>query len=388
MKEQIEMTFSVPYRHRLLFTQGLFDPGNPLLADLLGAYRPGVSVRLLFVLDSGVGEAHPGLEGLIRAYCDAHAAQVTFTQVLSVPGGEASKNTPVQTERVLAAIEAQGICRHSVVVAIGGGAVIDMAGYAASIAHRGVQLIRIPTTVLAQNDAAVGVKNGINAFGKKNFIGTFAIPLAIVNDPYFLTTLEDRDWIAGTAEAVKVALIKDADFFGFLEAHAQSLRAREMAPMQELIFRCAELHMEHISGGGDPFEAGSSRPLDFGHWSAHKLEHLTGYSLRHGEAVALGMALDVIYSRRLGILTAGDSERILRILSELGFDLQLPDLGPEGPSVLLRGLDEFREHLGGVLTITLLEGIGLKRDVHEIDRELMAAAIGELMGGKAIHKAS
>lgn len=388
MDRQIEKTFKVPYRHRLLFTRGVFHTGNRLLAGLLESYRPGVAVKTLFVLDSGVQEAHPGLEKAIRTYCREYADQLVCTDILVVPGGESAKNSEGPTNRVLEAIEARGICRHSAVVAIGGGAVIDMAGYAAAIAHRGVQLIRIPTTVLAQNDAAVGVKNGINYYGKKNFLGTFAVPLAIINDQDFLETLEDRDWIAGTAEAVKVALIKDAAFFDFLEREAPALRRREPGPMQELIFRCAELHMEHIAGGGDPFEAGSSRPLDFGHWAAHKLEHLTGYGLRHGEAVALGMALDVRYSHRKGLLETRDTNRILDLLANLGFDLQLPDLGPKGVQDLLQGLEEFREHLGGELTITLLEGIGQKRDVHAIDRETMGAAISEMQLGKAANKAS
>ena len=378
----------MPFRHRLLFTQGVFNPENQLLADLLHAYRPGVSVKTLFVLDSGVQKAHPGLENAIQTYCGKYPEQMKCADVLVVPGGESAKNSEGPTNRVLKAIETHGICRHSVVVAIGGGAVIDMAGYAAAIAHRGVQLIRIPTTVLAQNDAAVGVKNGINFYGKKNFLGTFAVPQAIINDRDFLETLEDRDWIAGSAEAVKVALIKDAPFFEFLEREAQALRRRDPGPMQELIFRCAELHMEHIAGGGDPFEAGSSRPLDFGHWSAHKLEHLTGYGLRHGEAVALGMALDVRYSHRLGMLEPRETQRILDLLINLGFDLHLPDLGPDGSQNLLQGLEEFREHLGGVLTITLLEGIGRNRDVHEIDRDIMAAAIAEMQPGKTANKAS
>ncbi|EAR15212.1 3-dehydroquinate synthase [Robiginitalea biformata] len=388
MDRQIEKTFNVPFRHRLLFTRGVFNPENQLLADLLHAYRPGVSVKTLFVLDSGVQKAHPGLENAIQTYCGKYPEQMKCADVLVVPGGESAKNSEGPTNRVLKAIENHGICRHSVVVAIGGGAVIDMAGYAAAIAHRGVQLIRIPTTVLAQNDAAVGVKNGINFYGKKNFLGTFAVPQAIINDRDFLETLEDRDWIAGSAEAVKVALIKDAPFFEFLEREAQALRRRDPGPMQELIFRCAELHMEHIAGGGDPFEAGSSRPLDFGHWSAHKLEHLTGYGLRHGEAVALGMALDVRYSHRLGMLEPRETQRILDLLTNLGFDLHLPDLGPDGSQNLLQGLEEFREHLGGVLTITLLEGIGRKRDVHEIDRDIMAAAIAEMQPGKTANKAS
>ena len=367
MKKSIEKKFSLSYQHRLLFTEGVFESGNELLFSLVAAYRPRIQVKLFFVIDSGVARAHPELTDNIYAYCQKYSQQLECTEILVVPGGESAKNSEQYAQEVLRGIDRNKICRHSIVVAIGGGAVIDMVGYAASIAHRGVQLIRIPTTVLAQNDAAVGVKNGLNYFGKKNFIGTFAVPLAILNDSDFLKTLEDRDWIAGTAEAVKVALIKDKAFFELLERDAAALRNREMAAMDRLIYRCAELHMAHIADGGDPFESGSSRPLDFGHWAAHKLEHLTGYALRHGEAVALGMALDVIYSWRIGWLGEVDKNRIINLLQRLGFQLELPELGPEGEADLFRGLDEFREHLGGRLTITLLKGIGTKMDVHQMD---------------------
>lgn len=333
---------------------------------------------MLFVLDSGVDAAWPGLQAAIRDYCEAHSDRLNFTEVLIVPGGETCKNTQEPLQAVLRAIDRRHICRHSLVVAIGGGAVIDMAGYAAAIAHRGVGLVRIPTTVLAQNDAAVGVKNGINLFGKKNFLGTFALPLAIIDDRDFLKTLGHRDWIAGTAEAVKVALIQDASFFETLEADASDLHARDPQAMDRLIHRCAELHINHIAQGGDPFETGSSRPLDFGHWAAHKLEHLTGYELRHGEAVAIGMALDVIYSAKIGLLTGGEKDRILSLLARLGFSLEIPAGLPGGPEALLAGIEEFREHLGGRLTITLLEAIGRKQDVHQIDRGVMEEAIGEL----------
>jgi len=377
MNASIERTFHIPFTHRLLFTEGVFSPDNPLLAELVASSRPG-PVKMLFVLDSGVAQAWPGLKAEIHDYCITYSDRLAFTEVLTVPGGEVCKNSETPARQVLEAIERQQICRHSLVVAVGGGAVIDMVGYAAAIAHRGVGLIRIPTTVLAQNDAAVGVKNGLNYFGKKNFVGTFAVPLAIIDDRDFLKTLEDRDWIAGTAEAVKVALIRDAAFFETLEREAGALRRRDPKAMDRLIFRCAELHIDHIALGGDPFESGSSRPLDFGHWAAHKLEHLTGYTLRHGEAVALGMALDVVYSARIGLLPESAKDRILQLLTALGFSLRLPDALPGGPAALLDGIEEFREHLGGKLTITLLEGIGQKRDTHQIDRAVMEAAIEEL----------
>ena len=276
------------------------------------------------------------------------------------------------------AINENKICRHSFVVVIGGGAVIDMVGYAAAIAHRGVKLIRIPTTVLSQNDSAVGVKNSVNAFKKKNFLGTFAPPYAIINDSDFLETLEQRDWISGISEAIKVALIKDVDFFQYIANHASALKNREMEPMQYVIYKCAEMHMHHIAQGGDPFESGSSRPLDFGHWAAHKMEFMTNYELRHGEAVAKGIALDVTYAQLIGLITESDLQNILNVMVEIGFDLSLPVSTTNEIESLLNGIEEFREHLGGQLTITLISGLGIKHDVHTIDMKLMTEAIGKL----------
>src|SRR5207237_8711978 len=177
-----------------------------------------------------------------------------------------------------------------------------------------------PTTTLSQDDSGVGVKNGMNAFGKKNFIGAFAVPFAVINDFEMLNSLNPRDKRAGYIEAVKVALIRDASFFEAIERDSQKLREFDPDAMQQLIMRCAELHVNHIASSGDPFESGSARPLDFGHWSAHKLEQLSEYKLRHGEAVAIGIALDTIYSRLCGWLKPADAERILKLLETLGFN--------------------------------------------------------------------
>ena len=253
-----------------------------------------------------------------------------------------------------------------------------MVGYAAAIAHRGVKLIRIPSTVLSQNDSAVGVKNSINTFGKKNFLGTFAPPFAILNDNEFLRTLEQRDWISGIAEAIKVALIKDKTFFEYIEYNAVKLKDRNMEVMQHVIYKCAEMHMQHIAQGGDPFESGSSRPLDFGHWAAHKMEQMTNYQLRHGEAVAKGIALDVTYARLLDLISEEDLKRILEVMEQIGFDLSVPSNTKEDIDLLLNGLQEFQEHLGGELCITLINGIGVKYDINVIDKTKMKLAITHL----------
>jgi 3-dehydroquinate synthase len=256
--------------------------------------------------------------------------------------------------------------------------VLDVSGYAAAVSHRGIRHIRIPTTVLSQNDSGIGVKNGINYFGKKNFLGTFSPPVAVFNDDIFLTTLSDRNWRSGIAEAIKVALIKNADFFGWLEKNSDQLVERNMEAMNYLIKRCAELHLKHIAGG-DPFEKGSSRPLDFGHWSAHKVEQLSDFSILHGEAVAMGIALDTMYSALSGRLERKKAHRVIELLLNLGFETTHPLMHiKDNNSPVLQGLNEFREHLGGQLTIMLLKDIGTGEEVHEINTNLLIKAGEEL----------
>lgn len=371
----IEQSFAIHYQYRLYFTENLFDDKNDLFRKLIHSYNPGEPVKVFFVIDEGVLRYHTGLPEAIESYCRVNKNVLAYTGFKAVEGGEVAKNKDTNVTDVLQAINKNAICRHSFVVAIGGGALIDMAGFAAAIAHRGVKLIRIPTTVLSQNDAAVGVKNGINYFGKKNFIGTFAPPYAIINDSSFLTTLEQRDWISGIAEAIKVALIKDKPFFNYIEAAVQALRDRDMEMMNAVIYRCAKIHMEHIAKGGDPFESGSSRPLDFGHWAAHKLEQMSGYELRHGEAVAKGIALDVTYARLTGLISVKVMNRVILLMANIGFDLLIPYELEKDLDTLLGGIQEFREHLGGELTITLIKGIGKKYDVHEIDFDKMKQAV-------------
>lgn len=374
--DSFRQRIAVPFTYEVHFTTDLFHPDNSLLASVVDP-----AYQALFVIDSGVAEADPSLAGRIQDYCRTHELKMATAPII-VPGGERVKNTQQYVEQLHRAIHEFGICRHSFVIAVGGGAVIDMAGYAAATAHRGVRLIRVPTTVLSQNDSAVGVKNGINAFGKKNFLGVFTPPYAVINDFHFLTTLHDRDWRSGMAEAVKVALIRDAGFFEFLEEEASALAAREMRPMRTLIERCAGMHLLHIQTNGDPFELGSSRPLDFGHWAAHKLEQLTNHALRHGEAVAIGIALDTTYSYLSGMLDERDWRRTIGLLQRLGFDPAVPEdgIGPgrENPRSLLSGLNEFREHLGGPLTIMLLKRVGAGIEVHEISDELMMESIALL----------
>ena len=384
--QSIHQDFSVEFSYDVHFTKDLFQPENERLSDVVANLSEPMPKKLLAVVDEGLLDHHEELLDQIEVYTNAHNGTLTLAAApIVVPGGEAAKNNPELVDHVHEVIYETRLDRHAYVMAVGGGAVLDLAGYAAGTAHRGIRLIRVPTTVLSQNDSGVGVKNGINAFNTKNFLGTFEPPHAVLNDVTFLRTLEDRDWRAGISEAIKVSLLKDAPFFDYLREHASALAppTRDLEAMTHVVHRCAELHLDHIATSGDPFEKGSSRPLDFGHWAAHKLEELTDYTLRHGEAVAIGLALDCVYSHLRGRLSTEELDQILDLTAALGFDLYVPELDahldePDHPNCLFQGLDSFREHLGGELTIMLLDAIGEGVEVHSVDRARYREAVSIL----------
>lgn len=374
--------FTIAYEYPVVFTDGLLRPDNPTLVQALTRLEPLRRHRCLVFVDDGICAARHGIEDEITGYAAAHARSIELAAPpIPVPGGERIKSDLWFVEQMQGRLFEHRIDRHSYVIAIGGGAMLDAVGLVAATTHRGIRLIRVPTTVLAQDDSGVGVKNGVNLLGVKNFVGTFAPPFAVLNDIDLLTHLAPRDKIAGMAEAVKVALIRDGEFFAWLERHAADLVTFQRPAMARMIRRCAELHMHQIAHGGDPFETGSARPLDFGHWSAHKLESLTKHHVRHGEAVAIGMALDARYSVLAGLLEPGQDERICALLEFLGLRLWHPALESKrehGGLAVIEGLREFKEHLGGELTVTLLEGIGRGIEVHRIEEAWVLEAIAWL----------
>jgi 3-dehydroquinate synthase len=369
--ERLAATFSVEYSFDVRFTSGAFDPGNDLLADVVE--HPLGPAKLLVALDADVVAARPELPEQVRLYADRYSERLTLVAPpLVIGSGERLKDDPETVQLLLRALYDHRIDRHSYLLALGGGALLDVAGFAAAIAHRGVRLIRMPTTVLAQADSGVGVKNGINAFETKNYLGTFTPPVAVINDESLLSSLSDRDWRAGLSEVVKVALLGDADLFEELERLAPALMERDPEAMSTMVRRSAQIHLSHIVNSGDAFERTSARPLDFGHWSAHKLESLTEHRLRHGEAVSIGLALDCTYAELAGILGRDEWERVIGLLRALELPLSTPEL--EDPR-LLDGLREFREHLGGELTIALIDAIGSGIVVHEMDQGLLRRAV-------------
>ncbi|MET0287436.1 MAG: 3-dehydroquinate synthase [Polyangiales bacterium] len=359
-------SFTVRYDYEVHFVRDLFAATQPAFARSLGQ-----GARFGVFLEADVARAFPELAGRIARY--AREQGLTLAGVHTFAGGEPCKNEDALIDKLQRVLLSWRLDRHAYLVAIGGGALLDLAGFVAATFHRGVRHVRVPTTVLAQDDSGVGVKNGVNALGLKNLIGTFAPPYAVFNDAQFLRALPERERIAGLAEAVKVALIRDARFFAWLEANARALRHGDEDALDHAIRRCAELHMVQIAHGGDPFERGSARPLDYGHWAAHKLETLSGHTLRHGEAVALGLALDTRYAVEIGMLEAGADERVAGLLERLGFALWHATLARRAE--LVAGLEEFREHLGGELTITLLSALGVGVEVHRMERVAIERAL-------------
>jgi 3-dehydroquinate synthase len=378
----IERTFQVSFRQQVHFTEGVFNPANPVLREVILSDPGRRPAKVLVVLDESLAQARPELVKRIEQFFAESGGQIHLVcPPLIIEGGERSKNSYFHVTEIQSQVDRFHIDRHSYIIAVGGGALLDVAGLAAATAHRGVRHIRIPTTTLSQDDSGVGVKNGINGFGKKNFIGTFSPPYAVINDFLLLESLPAREKRSGYIEAVKVALIRDRAFFEQIEADAAALAAFEPQAMKRLIHRSAELHLNHIATSGDPFEFGSARPLDFGHWSAHKLEQLSEYKISHGESVALGIALDVMYSRKIGLLDRSCCDRVLRLLTKLGFDLfanELLNVDSQHELLVLKGLEEFREHLGGELTITLLEDIGRGIEVHSMNQPLIVESIYDL----------
>lgn len=370
--------FQIPvtFKHRIVFTRDAFSSGNPELAEILAE---GGGRKAIVFVEETVATISDGLEDQILNYFAD--LEVDFRGVSIFPGGESCKADDSLVKKVWEVIDQAHLDRHSYALVVGGGAFLDAVGFAVACAHRGVRLVRFPTTTLSQDDSGVGVKSAINAFGKKNWVGAFSVPFAVINDFRFLHMQDESTRRGGLIEAVKVALVRDAEFFGWIEENLESLSDLDPATLEYCVEKSAMLHARHIATGGDPFETGSSRPLDFGHWAAHKLEAMTSYHLFHAPAVAVGLALDTLYSARCGLLKFSVADQVLRVLTGLKMAIYHPALDwvdDSGRRRVLDGLDEFREHLGGELTVLLLEDVGCGVDVHKIDEVVLGECINEL----------
>ena len=376
--------FNISFSYNIRFTRGVLEVSNPVLKNFIQedcylheGYRP----KFLVIVDERVAEFHEIEKNLIT-YLREHKIELDFLPMLRVPAGEASKNSLSLLYEVYSLISKYEVDRHSYIMSIGGGAVNDFAGFVATTAHRGIKHIRIPTTVLAQNDAAIGVKNAINFNGLKNFIGTFSVPKIVINDFDFLKTLSTRDFISGYAEAIKISLIKDKAFFYWIEQNTSKLKQRDETAVAYLIERTARLHTDHFQNSGDPFETGNSRPLDYGHWQAHFIEKLSNFEVLHGEAVGLGMYLDSLYAIKKNLISLKEGERVLTLLNKIGLLVQKEILQKLDLMRLEEALNEFRAHLGGALSIPMLTEIGKFQDVNQIDLIVYNACVESLLNNE------
>lgn len=375
---RIEQRIQVPFHYTIHFTHDVFHPENGVLKEVLKDPQS----KVIVFLDSGVAASWPGIEHRIESWFHSQALCADMISPVAVlDGGERCKSDFKYYKDIAYTLRLNKLDRHSYIVIVGGGAVLDAVGFIASISQRGIRHIRVPTTVLSQNDSGVGVKNGINFFGVKNYFGTFTPPYAVINDFDFLKTLDTRDWLSGVSEAFKVAIIKDRSFLEYLVSKAKELVRHDAEAMERLIIRCVQLHTDHIASGNDPFENGSSRPLDFGHWSGHYLEVMTGYELRHGEAVAIGIMLDMTIAKNRGLISKEEYKLVYHGLKDCGFLLWHPMLDKKEDDKSLRvyhGLEEFRQHLGGMLTLIMPNHLGNSCQIHSISYDEVEQAVQEM----------
>ena len=365
----IDKQFSVEWTHRLRCTRDAFRE-NGEVSQIISEMNPPM---ILVVVDDGLFKANKDYISNVNSWIKN--LDIDCREILVVTGGETAKNDDSVVSNILDAINIQGMCRKSAVLAIGGGAMLDAVGFATSIAHRGLRFVRMPSTTLAACDSGVGVKNGINRFQKKNFVGVFNPPWAVINDYDLLDSLVDRHWRSGLSEVVKVALVKSPSLYEKVKTNAIAILNRDRDAMAEIVSESATLHFQHITESGDPFERREARPLDFGHWAAHKLEQMTNHELTHGEAVSVGLAIDLQCSVILGFLKQATADEAIALLQQFGLPTHHPMV--QDPK-LLDGLEEFREHLGGRLTVLLLEDIGKPVEVHELPESIVYQAVQRL----------
>lgn len=327
--------------YEIVIGVGVWGGVPRLVANACSAYRYAV------IADSTVAELFG--TRLLRAL---HAAGLT-ADVFVFPAGEARKTRETWAAVTDAMLEA-GVGRDAAVIALGGGVVGDLAGFVAATYMRGLPLVQLPTTLLAMIDASVGGKAGVNAAAGKNLIGAFWPPRAVVIDPMALATLPVRELRAGLAEAVKHGAIADAAYFATIGERSERLLAGEPEAVVELVVRSVEIKGEVV--GRDEREAGLRRTLNFGHTIAHALEAASGYTLPHGEAVAIGMVVEARLGERHGVTEPGTAEALRRVLTSLGLPAAVPPtLRPE--SILAHtGAD--KKSRGGRAEYSLLRRIG------------------------------
>ncbi|MDT8437566.1 MAG: 3-dehydroquinate synthase [Wenzhouxiangellaceae bacterium] len=317
------------------------------------------AAAVLVVTDDNVAEHH--LEPLLAALGQSRA------DALVLPAGETAK-TSTTWLTILERLAAIGATRDATLIALGGGVIGDLVGFAAASYMRGINVIQAPTTLLAQVDAAVGGKTGFNLAAGKNLVGAFHQPAAVLVDVDTLTTLDAREYIAGLAEVIKYGAIRDADFLAWLAANAHALRARDPAIVEQAVARSIRHKIEVVEA--DEREAGGRALLNFGHTFAHALETETGYArFLHGEAVAIGMLLAARLSAGIGLLDASQSDQLTELIAGFGLPVAVPpELDRER---LLAHMRLDKKNRAGTIRLILLEAAGRAVIRDDIDTDTL-----------------
>ncbi|EPX78361.1 3-dehydroquinate synthase [Salipiger mucosus DSM 16094] len=350
---------------------GLIDRAGAEIAPLLS--RPRVAI----VSDETVAAAH------LAALQAGLSAEGIESVALTLPPGEGTKCWR-ELERVTEWLLAQRIERRDVVVALGGGVIGDLVGFAAAILRRGVRFVQVPTSLLAQVDSSVGGKTGINSPAGKNLVGAFHQPALVLADTGALQTLTDRDFRAGYGEVVKYGLLGDAAFFGWLEDNAAAISAREEAALLYAVRRSVEMKAEIVVR--DETEQGDRALLNLGHTFCHALEAATGYSdrLLHGEGVAIGCALAFELSARLGLCPQEEPSRVRAHLTQMKMKADLSDIPGElpGAEALYELMGQDKKVVDGAIRFILARGIGAAFVTAEAPRETVLSVLRDGLAGR------
>lgn len=343
-----------------------------LLGARMAVLRPGA--RAAIVTDENVAEHH-----LAAARHALAGAGIEATTVMVAPG-EGSKSMAT-FERVCEELIAARIERNDLVVALGGGVIGDLAGFAASTVRRGLDFIQVPTTLLAQVDSSVGGKTGINSRHGKNLIGAFHQPALVIADTALLDTLPPRQFRAGYAEVAKYGLLGDADFFAWLETNWQDVFAGGPARERAIAVSCRS---KADIVAHDERETGDRALLNLGHTFGHALEAAAGFSdrLLHGEAVAIGMALAFEFSARRGLCASQDAARVTRHLAAVGLPSSIADLDRKpGTGELMDLIAQDKKVRRGALTFILVRGIGQSFVASDVAAQEVRAFLEEKIAG-------
>ena len=349
--------------------QGLLQRAGAEIAPLL------CRKRVAIVTDETVAAQH------LPAFQAALAAEGIASTALSLPPGEQTKGWP-QFSRTVDWLLEQKVERRDVVVALGGGVIGDLVGFAAAVLRRGVRFVQVPTTLLSQVDSSVGGKTGINSVHGKNLIGAFHQPVLVLADIDVLDTLPPRDFLAGYGEVVKYGLLGDAAFFDWLEGAAPGMARGDMAARLRAVTRSVEMKAGIVSR--DETEEGERALLNLGHTFCHALEKATGYSdrLLHGEGVAIGCALAFELSQRLGLCSQEAPSRVRAHLKTMGMKTDLSDIPGDlpGPEALLALMGQDKKVVDGRLRFILARGIGETFVAENVPPEMVVGLLKDALG--------